>query len=486
MQRIFTPEQSRALDAYMIHTLEIPGILLMEQAATAVAKAAMEQAGGGEILVVCGGGNNGGDGWAAARILRTHGLPVKIGYTSLNLPPDALANARFFSHTSLAQQITTENAAAFFASCQEASVVIDALFGTGLSRPPEGLYAALIDLMNQHPGNKIAVDIASGVFGATGQCEKAVIADETITFQYPKPGHFLFPGRQHTGKLAIAPIGVDEGFPMPPLFHMDSLHLPDRAQNSHKGDFGRLNIVAGSLGMSGAALLCARGAIKAGAGITALFSCPYTIDKLQTSVPSALGVPIGDCSDRVHGASFDNSLAQCSALAVGPGLGNHEDLLGFVCQIAASSIPKVIDADALNILSLSSSCFGKNTVLTPHPKEFSRLAKKPVGDILSNPIAYANQYAQTHNVTLLLKGATTVVSDGNACCLVTAGSPAMAKGGSGDVLTGVIGGLLAQGMSPFDAACAGAYLCGKAGKAAAREMGTYAPSAEDTLRYLRP
>ena len=486
MQHILTPQEARALDTYMIETLEIPGILLMEQAASAVADAAIRQAGGGKILVVCGGGNNGGDGWAAARILLTRGYSVQIGYTSLNLPPDAAANMRFFTHTSFAHALTEENAEDFFSAHRDASVVIDALFGTGLSRVPEGLYAKMIGLINGHPGYKIAVDIPSGVFGGTGQGDIAVEADETVTFQCPKPGHFLYPGRHNTGRLTVAPIGIASGFPMPALVHMDGLSLPERTANSNKGTYGRLHILAGSQGMSGAAILCARGAIRAGAGSTALFSCSYTVDKLQATVPTALALPIGDDSSRVRNASPDALLSHCTAVAAGPGLGNHGDLRGLLSQLAVSPLPKVLDADALNILSADVPAFCPGTVLTPHPKEFSRLSGKTVEEILADPIGTARAYAAAHGVILLLKGATTVVTDGQSTCLVTAGSPAMAKGGSGDVLTGVIGGLLAQGISPFEAACAGAYLCGKAGETAAAQLGVYAPSAEDTLQYLRP
>ena len=486
MQHVLTPEQSRALDAYMIQDLEIPGILLMEQAATAIAEAVNRHIKTGKVLVICGGGNNGGDGWAAARILLTRGYEVAVGYTALELPPDSEANMRFFTHTALAEHLTADTAYEFFQKNCHAEVVIDALFGTGLSRHPVGLYADLISLINSHSGYKISVDIASGVFGATGQCAAAVQADETVTFQCPKPGHFLYPGRQHTGRLTVAPIGITQGFEMPPVFHLETYSMPPRDPNSNKGTFGRLHIIAGSAGMSGAAVLCAKGAIRSGAGITALYSCGYTADILQCTLPTALSAAIGDLRDRIHNPVLDETLTGCTALAVGPGLGNHSDLLSFIIRLASSSIPKVLDADALNILSASQPDYGSHTVITPHPKEFSRLTKTSVADLLSDPIRHTLDYARHHCITVLLKGSTTVVSDGTSVCLVTAGSPSMAKGGSGDVLCGVIGGLLAQGIPPFQAACGGAVLCGKAGEQAAAFLGTYAPSAEDTLQYIRP
>lgn len=483
MKQIALPSQARAIDQDMITRQKIPGLLLMEQAAVAVCQAAMQiQPSAGRILAVAGGGNNGGDAFAAARILLIAGYDVQVGYfPAKELPADAAANFAFWEHSERLTLLDDQTLPAFFA--QPADIILDGIFGTGLNRAPSGLYAQAICAINEHPAKKIAIDIPSGVFGETGAAPLAVAADATVTFQYAKPGHFLFPGREKTGKLRIAKIGMDDR--ELPLKWVDEFSLPARAANTHKGSYGRLGVVAGAKGMAGAALLCTRAGIAAGAGLTTLLSCGYVCDKAQSSLPTAMAREISPHPDYIAPMDFtENMLAGFDALAVGPGIGQEEQTTELVARLAKSDQPKVLDADALTLLARQPLCFGANTVLTPHPKEFSRLSGLSVEQILQDPVLHAQAFSQEHGVILLLKGATTIVAAGDEAYFITAGSPGMAKGGSGDVLTGVIGALLAQGLEPAQAAYGGAYLCGKAGERASAAKGERSMTAEDTIAFL--
>lgn len=486
MKPVVLPSQAREIDREMIEEAKIPSLLLMEQAAFAVC-GVLEQMelSGRRILVVAGGGNNGGDAFAAGRILLLRGFDVQVGFLSSGkLPADAATNFAFWEHSGRLTLLDGQTALADFFG-QPADAILDGLFGIGLNREPAGLYADIIRAINQHPAKKVAIDIPSGVFGETGAAPLAVWADETVTFQYAKPGHLLFPGRALTGRLHIAKIGVDHA--QSPLQWVDDFSLPPRPANTHKGSYGRLAIVAGSRGMAGAALLCTRAGIAGGAGLTTLLSCPSVCEAAQISIPTATVLQDSLSPDFLSASRpAAELLAGFQAVAVGPGLGKHSETSRLVQEIAALPLPKVMDADALTLLSQALPKFGSNTILTPHPKEFSRLSGLPVERILEYPVACAQEFSQKHGVVLLLKGATTVVADQQRAYLITAGSPGMAKGGSGDALTGVIGALLAQGLSPATAAYGGAYLCGKAGERAAKHRGEYSMTAEDTIAHLWP
>ena len=488
MDHIVLSGEAREIDSMMINKLQIPGILLMEQAAVAVAgEVAKYCSKERPVLCVCGGGNNGGDGWAAARILMTRGYRVFVCATTLDLPDDAKTNTLLFRHTGSSVVLSDDTAVkAFFREHADAGVIVDALFGIGLTREPAGIYRTLIEEINAHSAKVVSVDIPSGVFCDTGACSIAVQADSCVTFQYAKPCHYLFPGREHTGRLTVAPIGVLSQEPSSSLYVENTFSMPARPANSNMGTYGRLGIIAGSRGMSGAAVMAARAAVAGGAGLTTVFTCGYTADVLQNTTYEVMAKAIGAEADRIKDASFDDEIQRMSALSVGMGLGVHPDLSEFLRTIAASDIPKVIDADGLNILACGrdSLRFGQNTVITPHPVEFSRISGVPAEQVLADPIGSAAAFAQRFSVIVLLKGATTTVTDGRTAVLVTRGTPAMAKGGSGDVLSGVIGALLAQGLPCLTAAYGGAIAAGAAAERAAAEKGEYAPTALDTIRHI--
>ncbi len=433
------------------------------------------------MLCVCGTGNNGGDGYAAARILETAGYQVFVGETEPSKTEDGAKNRAYFQAAGRITTLTEENLDSFFD--RECPVVIDALFGIGLHRAPSGLYRRIIEKINSKKTCVVSVDIPSGVFADTGAAECAVAADYTVTFTAPKPGHLLYPGRAHTGELIVAPIAPARDIPVTTsLHHVNAYRLPDRNPDSHKGNYGKLAIFAGSDGMAGAAILSLKAALAGGAGITWLFGVGAVCDAAQTAVPSALCYRL---SREDHIGSFDPALLTgYTALAAGPGLGQNEDTRAAAAYLASLDTPKVLDADALNLLCGAPFAFGKNTVITPHPGEFSRLTGLSVREITQSPLEHARAFAKRHAIVVLLKGSSTLVSDGEQDYIVTAGSPGMAKGGSGDVLTGFVGALLAQGFSPLEAAYGGAYLCGKAGELAAAQKTEYAATPEDTLFFL--
>ncbi len=477
---VVTPREAAQLDKYMIEERAIPGILLMEQAADEVARQAMRLADGGRILVVCGKGNNGGDGLAAARILLSQGCDVRVGVTSEEYSGDAGANFEFFKKNGDYALITHENLGDFFS--QDAAVIVDALFGTGLSRAPMGLYDELICEINAHSASVVSVDIPSGVFGETGYCKNAVFADVTVTFQHPKTGHFIYPGAEHTGKLIIKKIGVESGRKYD-KFLVDDIKLPQRRRNTNKGSYGRLAILAGSRELSGAAILCARAALRTGAGLVSCMSDEMTCAAMKAALPEAMAAPCGEYSV----SDIDKAIGMIGAspFVMGPGLGTGDEVTELICSAAELENKKVIDADAINVLArFPELIVGSKCVITPHPKEFSRLTKMSMGDILSDPLGCAKRYAREAGVVVLLKGASTVITDGSLSYIVAAGAPSMAKGGSGDVLSGVTGALIAQGYGLLQAAYTAAYLCGKAGEAAYERLGGYAPLASDTIENL--
>ncbi len=494
---VVTKQMMRDIDAYMIERMRIPSSTLMENAAFGVTEAVTKKFGiETPVIVVCGAGNNGGDGFAAARQLMAKGYAVEVYLIGEfgGLRDDARRNAEFF----MDRLIEITDAAGARANLADlfGCALIDALFGTGLSRDVTGLFAEVINLINGSEAYIISCDIPSGIDADTGAILGAAVkADETVTFQYPKRGHYLFPGRGHTGKLTVKEIGVVSGADTGNIRAVDSLKLENRKMDAHKGSFGKLAIVAGSQGFSGAAVMCTKAALRAGAGLVTagvpLGLQPIVSAAAPESMTYALQDESGalgeDCLDGI-----DSLMRGKTAAAVGPGLGTGNGARKAVYHLLRNyDMRKVFDADALNCIAGDPDVLyyrEGDVVLTPHPGEFSRLCGTEIDDILRDPISAAEEFAQKYRVTLLLKGATTIVTSGRKTALVTAGSPGMAKGGSGDVLTGVIGSLMCGGrqggMEGFPAALYGAYICGKSGEAAAAEKGEYSMTAMDTLEHI--
>ncbi|MBT3318742.1 MAG: NAD(P)H-hydrate dehydratase [Clostridia bacterium] len=486
MIKVVSKMAMQSLDNHMIEKMMIPSLLLMENAAFGITSAVCDKFDANiKISVICGVGNNGGDGFACARQLKAKGYNVRVylvGKTQ-ELKGDAKTNADTVNEYIV--EISDANQVNF----NDSDIIIDAIFGIGLSREVIGLHADVIENINNSGAYVIACDIASGIEADSGKVlGTAVMADETITFACAKSGHFIFPGRKHTGELSVKEIGILGEFDLGEMSaYSEGLTLNRRETNAHKGNFGKLACVVASEGMSGAGIMCAQGALRSGAGITTI-GVPSSLQGIfSASVPECMTYALDDKDGALSEnclPGIDELMSGKSALASGCGLSQSIGAKKAVEHMIVNyDIRKVFDADALNIISCNTNVLlskAGDIVLTPHIVEFARLC----GETIVNPLQQAQQFAKKYNVTLLLKGATTIVTDGMKTAFVLTGSPGMAKGGSGDVLTGVIGGQMACGRDCFTAALYGAYICGKAGEKAAFELGEHSMTALDTLFYV--
>lgn len=510
MKYAVTTNQMGRIDGYMINVLKIPGIVLMENASRAVVDHIMQKFSpksgtyGTRAAVFCGCGNNGGDGFAVARGLLAQGFDVHVILVGdeQSVAGDARTNMEFFH--ALGERLFLANTPGELeqaaGAAGEAEIVVDALFGTGLKREISGLYKEAVSIINEMRAYKVSVDIPSGISGDTGAVMGAAVrADATVTFQYPKIGHCLYPGKEYAGELKVAKIGVDENCPVLDELIVrvygecgGGLYFTKRSPNTNKGDYGRLLICAGSVGMAGAAVLASRAACRAGAGLVNLASIDYVVNVVQKSVPEIVCKMLpGEIDSITRSAVYevDRFIKEKNALAVGPGLSENQDTQEFVNHLVVNhDIVKVFDADALNVISRNMDVLLRkkgDIILTPHPKEFSRLTDMGVQQILADPIRAARDFIAKYDVTLVLKGTTTIIANRDrGISLVAAGSPGMARGGSGDVLTGIIASLAAQGKDAYDAAALGVLVNGMAGKYAAEESGEYSMSPEDTIGMI--
>lgn len=492
MIRTISPQDMQEMERAFMEGTQYPSLLLMEHAAQAVAdELARLIPAGSRVLFVCGGGNNGGDGCAAARLWLQRGgkADVWLLKNPRQMMGDAGINACLLSSCGASVNVLYGEAPDIAPDC---AAIVDAMFGTGLARPLEDAALAAARQINESGLPVIAVDIPSGVDGATGKTlGEAVRADVTVTFHRAKHGHMLHPGRALCGRLVIADIGIlsdwDGAAGYDVLEAADAAALlPVRGADGHKGTFGHVLTVAGSEGMAGAACLCAKAALSSGCGLVTA-ACAYPVMlPLQIGVPCAMAKAVSDGA--AIGAKSAQKLMTLAkdkdALAIGPGLGVSEETWRAVGPLVAGDMPKVVDADALNMLAKYSGQVGKNTVLTPHPGEMARLCEVSVAEVIASPVEFARELSRLTGACVLLKGATTVIVQGEDVCLNITGCNAMATGGSGDVLTGVIASLMAQGMASYDAARAGAYYHGKAGEAAQEKQGCRAVTAQAIAEAL--
>ena len=482
--------EMRGLDSRAINEYGIPGVVLMENAGRATVLAIRRWRGqllGQAVAIVAGPGNNGGDGLVIARLLRQAGCLVTI-YALV--PPstwggDAAINWHIVQKMQVNLVEVEKNQEVD--SCQrgfaQADFLVDAIFGTGLTRQVEGHYATVIDLMNQSGRPIIAVDIPSGLDSDVGRpLGGCVRAELTVTYGLAKIGQVVLPGADYVGRLEVADIGIleeiveESGIKAQLLEQTEVARwLPPRLPGSHKGTFGHLLVLAGSQGKTGAALLSALGALRSGVGLVSL-GVPQLLNAIiETSLLEAMTVPLA--SDYFLGMDDYAAIAQVlpgkDALVLGPGMGIDEETAGLVNRLYREvSVPVVVDADALTLLgkALPAREGGQGArVLTPHPGEMARLTGLTIPEIQADRVAVAAAYAQEKGVVLLLKGASTAIAapDGRIAINST-GNPGMAAGGMGDVLSGVIGALLAQGVAAWEAACLGAFVHGLAADRLAR------------------
>jgi hydroxyethylthiazole kinase-like uncharacterized protein yjeF len=487
---VLTAAEIRSWDQYTIRHEPISSFALMERAAGACTDIITQQFSNRHpVYIFCGKGNNGGDGLVIARLL------TQLGYTvdTFILETGKSGSPDFQHHLSLLRQTTSrlhylqsgESLPSFPSDC----LVVDALVGTGLSRPLQGIAKEVVKGINSaRPTNLLAIDLPSGLLAdRTVPGSTAIEATQTLTFQCMKPSLLVQESAPYTGKVTILPIGLHPGYLETIELAMRlvdaalarSLYCP-RSRFAHKGTNGNALLVAGSHGKMGAALLSTRACLHGGAGLTTVYipSCGYTT--LQLGAPEAM--VITDESERWL-ATLPDHLEQYRAIGIGPGLGTKEEtkqLVHFVLR--RYNRPLVIDADALNCLEGEKDFYlPKQSILTPHPKEFDRLFGPHQTDL--ERIETAKAAAARLSAFIVLKGHhTAIVSPEGRVFFNTTGNAGMAKGGSGDVLTGLLAALLAQGYAPGDAALLGVYLHGKAGDYAAKALSQESMVASDLIR----
>jgi hydroxyethylthiazole kinase-like uncharacterized protein yjeF len=450
-----------------------PGIELMERAGRAVADAVLRRAGaGGSVTLLCGPGNNGGDGFVAARLLREQGLKVRVvlpGGADVFKGDAAVALKHWAGPIEPLSSL----------SAAQSDVFVDALFGAGLTRPLSGAFAEAAALLNGSGRHVMAVDMPSGVSGDTGRGEGAAVrASETVTFFRLKPGHLLQPGRSLCGPVTVADIGIPAGAALeaigPTAFRND-LALwrrawPEHRADTHKFRRGAVAVLAGGIAGVGAPRLSARSALRIGAGLATILCEPEALPVHAARGPNALMQQA--VADRAALEAFLGD-RRISAIVAGPALGLDQRAQHLARAVIESDRPAVLDADALTALAGFSDggvrlLRGRNgeTVLTPHEGEFQRLFGQEAS-IAGEPskLERARQAAVLSGAVVVYKGADTVIAAPDGCAAINAtGSAALATAGSGDVLAGLIAGLLAQGMPAFEASCAAAWLHGLAGE----------------------
>ena len=501
MRTLVTGKQMKAIDSYTIHQVGIPSLVLMERAALETARAAERMWNGKEtIWAVCGTGNNGADGVAAARMLHLKGCPVRIFLVG---NPEK-GTEEFRTQLRIAGNTGLTAASWQDGEEEECGLLIDAIFGVGLGRLVEGEYRQCMEMLaSKAIRARVALDIPSGVHADTGQIMGiALPADVTVTFGWEKMGTALYPGKGYAGAVQVA----DIGFPVQALEILegeepyalsygeeDLGQIPQRPAYSNKGTFGKVLVVAGCADMCGAAYLAALSAYRAGAGLVKILTVEENRQALKERLPEAIL-----CCYRAEEAygeedtfreQIEAQVKWADVIVLGPGLGQEpyvEELTEHV--LTSAFVPVVIDADGLNTIAAHprlSSYYTENIIVTPHLGEMARLTGKTVKEIQKDLPGTAREYAQTYGITCVLKDAASVVAGKDGSLYVNAsGTSAMAKGGAGDVLTGLIAGLLAIGMDQEEAACMGVYVHGRAGEKAAQSRGDHSLLASELADAL--
>lgn len=478
MKKILTGAQMLACDKYTIGELGVPSRDLMER----VAQACVTFLESGifdltHTAILCGTGNNGGDGMAMAYILHEKGKCVRVILVGDETKCTAESAQRLKMLKSAGVPIENE------CDLCDVTTVVDALFGVGLCRPVAGEYLEAIRKVNDSNVPVFSVDIPSGISSDTGEVMgDAVRATMTCAIQNIKRGHVFYPGAEYCGNILTAHIGIPDS-PIPDndaLFALDDrdlAYIHPRAAYSNKGTFGRVLVIGGGCGMAGAPYFSALSAYRTGAGLCEIFTPEENRVILQTLIPEAVMTTYTSADVE---CKLNSALKRATAVVIGPGLGTGELSRKIVHQtFSECTAPLIIDADALNIAADEKLILPQNSIITPHLGEMSRLSERSISDIQTNLVSTAVSFAQEHKVICVLKDARSIITDGVKTYVNLSGSSAMAKGGSGDVLAGIIAALLACGISLTDSAVYGAFIHGRAGERAAEKLGIHAVLARD-------
>ena len=506
--KIVTAAQMQMLDRRAITEARIPGLVLMERAGTGVVQqlerhfAPLKDK---RITIVCGKGNNGGDGFVVARLLARKRIAIQV--LCLAKTTDMSRDARVM-HGRLLRIAkknvipSTQDSESLRDLFAASDIIVDAILGTGLSTAVSGPYEQVIQTINASGRAVLAVDIPSGLNADTGiVLGAAVRADVTVTFGLPKIGLYIGQGVDHAGSTHVVDIGIPaslvelvESRTILLTHAMAKTSLPRRTPSSHKGTYGHAGIIAGSVGKTGAAALAAKAALRVGTGLVTVATPSGVNDTLEAKLLEVMTVPMPETKAHTLARSgLDRLLAFTrvrTAIAIGPGLTTHPETVELIQELVKRvDKPCVLDADALNALAGKASLLTESKlppILTPHPGEMARLGiDASPQSVNADRIGVAGRFARERGVLVVLKGARTIVArpDGMIAVCPT-GNPGMATAGTGDVLTGMIVGLLAQGLTPWDAACTGTYFHGLAGDLAAGQIGQAAMTAGDLIEHI--
>ena len=497
----------RELDRSAIEDFKIPGGILMENAGAGCARLIGEHFADEidqGVMIICGTGNNGGDGFVIARHLWNSGCDVDVIIlgSAKEIKGDAKINYEIAKAMDLPIFEVNDDDdfdEAFFNETY--GLIVDAIFGTGLDREVTGIHADVIEIINGSDSSVFAVDIPSGLNSDTGlEMGTAIYADMTATFGLSKIGQWLYPGRIFCGSLKIVDISIpplaiekaDINYQLVDRQTLIHMFLP-RNPNAHKGNFGHALIIGGSQGLTGAAAMAGDSALRTGAGLVTIGAPTGLNEILEIKLNEVMTKPFGRPDSLFLGADSAKEILEAAkdkdVVAIGPGLGKNDETKKLIYEILPQlDVPVVIDADGLNLIADDLTILKKikkDVILTPHPGEMSRMTGKPVNEILNDIIGTACIFAKEHSVYLVLKGGCTVTASPHGeIFLNPTGNPGMATGGAGDVLTGIIAGLLSQGWSALESAVAGVYLHGAAGDFALCNYGQRALTAGDIIESL--
>lgn len=484
MKYLVSGKEMKAWEKQAMEKYKTPSILLMERAAMAV----VDEIISGKydlhkVLIVCGTGNNGGDGLAVARLLKNRGIHVEVCVAGALERLSADAKQQLEMYQAISGKFVTAPA------YDEYTVMVDAIFGIGCNREVSGIAAEVIRCMNAQNVPIVSIDIPSGISSDSGEvCGIAVKADVTITFFSEKLGMMLYPGYDYCGKIQVADLGIPfenaDECRMIIYQDQDLEKLPKRNGNSHKGTYGKVLVIAGAPSICGAAFMAAAGAYHMGAGLVKIYTPKENQIALQMLLPEALL----ETYDRNRPVleNLEQSMEWADVIVIGPGFGTDqmaEKILRYV--ICKSKVPIVVDADGLNILSEHMEWIQEVNapmVMTPHVQEMARLAGCTKEHLKKMAIEATEEFVMKHPIILVMKDARTIVAKAwEMTYLNMSGNSGMATGGSGDVLAGIIGGLIAQGQDVLEASRLGVYVHGRAGDYAAAQKGEYSMTATDIL-----
>ena len=507
--KLVTASEMRDLDRRTIQECGIPGIVLMEHAGTGAAElliSSFPEIRSGWVAVLAGRGNNGGDGFVIARHLMNRGIRVKIFLLSCrdNIRGDALTNLQIWLNMGgkLTEILYKGNFTPVKKELAQASLIVDAIFGTGLNSEVKDVVKDVITFINSLPTPVVAVDIPSGLDATEGKVLGAAIrADLTATFGLAKIGEELEPGMQYVGRLAVVDIGIPHSFIEEAnikacLLDIEELNVglfDPRPPQAHKGNYGHLFVLAGSPGKTGAAAMICHGALRTGAGLVTL-GIPASLNPiLEAKLTEAMTEPLPDAGGGYLASDASGRIRQLlegkTTVALGPGISTQAQVRELLLELIPEiPLPLVIDADGITALAsrpdILKRCKGP-VILTPHPGEMARLVGTTPHKVQEDRIGAARAFATTYGCIVVLKGNRTIIATPDEKIYINpTGNPGMASGGMGDILTGMIGGLIAQGLSPLDAALWGVYLHGLAGDIAVQTLGEIPFIAGDILDYL--